>query len=106
MFSIKRYALAVMLLALASSCHQRAPKEPSFEVRVYPVGNQGFGYALYQGGKKVIDQPYIPVIQHLAPFRSREEAECVAQLVNGKLKSHLFPPSVTITELDSLRIHY
>lgn len=108
MFFVKLYALAAMLItvAFALSCHQRTRNVPSLEIRVYSIGNQGFGYALYQGDKKILDQPYIPAVQHLAPFRSHAEAESVAELVKGKFQSLQFPPSVTINELDSLRIRY
>ena len=117
MFSIKLIAIAAVLFGatIVCSCHERTRTDPSggrartdstCVIRVYSEGSQGFGYALYQGGRKIIDQPNIPAVQHLAPFLSREEAESVAQLVNGKLQSHQFPPSVTIHELDSLRIRY
>jgi hypothetical protein len=99
-------AVALLAAALVASCHERTASGTSLEVRVYPVGQQGFGYALYQGGRKIIDQPDIPAIPSLAPFRSREEAERTAQLVSQKLEARVFPPAVTIRELDSLRIRY
>jgi hypothetical protein len=125
MLSTKSFTLAAIVLVFTPSCHQgsradreetraqdqriRKPQTPidsSFQIRVYSVATRGFGYAVYQEGGKVIDQPYIPAVQHIEPFRSREEAERTAQLVNSKLQAHQFPPSVTIHELDSLRINY
>lgn len=125
MLSIKSFTIAAMMLVFACSCRQgsradtedsrvedrrvrrlQTPMDSSFEIRVYSGATRGFGYAIYQGGRKVIDQPYIPAVQHIETFRSPEEAEHTAQLVNSKLQAHQFPPSVTIHELDSMQIHY
>ena len=99
--------VACCAVLLIPSC-RRHPALPNslFEIRVYAVREEGFGYALYQGARKIIDQPNIPGVRGVAPFRSREEAESIAQLVSRKLQAHQFPPTVTIDELDSLRIHY
>jgi hypothetical protein len=114
MYSFKSYfgvaalfavALAA-LAALASSCGQRPRTEPPIAIKVYSVTNGGFGYALYQGGRKIIDQPNVPAVQHLMSFRSRGDAESTAQLMSLKLESHQFPPTITIRELDSLQIRY
>src|SRR5579859_6613515 len=100
------YIAVFSATAFASSCGEKARPDPAFVIRVYSLSNGGFGYALYQGGRKIIDQPNIPAVQHLTPFRSREDAERTARLVSRKLESHQFPPAVTPGELDSLHIHY
>ena len=78
----------------------------SFDIRIYAVGNSGYGYAVYQGERRLIDQPNIPGVPGRSPFRSREEARRTAQLVNLKLQAGLFPPAVSMQELDSLQVHY
>lgn len=99
-------AAALCAASLAPSCRHRTHDDSAFEIRVYSEGVSGFGYALYQGDRKVIDQPNIPAIPHILPFRSRKEAEITAQLVKQKLQTHQFPPAVTLPELDSLQISY
>lgn len=104
-----------LFVLLALSCRERASPVPaqvagladtSLVINIYPVGDSGFGYALYQGRRKLIDQPNIPAVQHKIPFRSREEAEVTARLVKQKILAHQFPPTTSIWELDSLQVHY
>ena len=85
---------------------KKPPMNQAIVIQVYSPGTGGFGYALYENGRKIIDQPNIPAVQHQVPFRSKEDAENTARLVSRKLETHQFPPAVTIHELDSLRIRY
>ena len=66
----------------------------------------GWGYDIYINNKRKLHQPHIPAISDLKGFRTEEEAEKVALLAIHKIKNALFPPVVTIKELDSLRINF
>jgi hypothetical protein len=68
--------------------------------------NGGWGYRIIQDTTAFIEQPGIPGIPGRVPFKSRNEAESVASLVIQKLNNGTFPPTVTIKELDSLRVNY
>lgn len=63
----------------------------------------GWGYRITYNNKPLIYQPCIPVLPGRKPFGSETDAMHVGNLVLYKLSHHL-PPSVTRSELDSLRI--
>jgi hypothetical protein len=70
-------------------------------------GNQnGFGYDIIAQGKVIIHQPYIPAISGNKGFRTKEDAQKIAQLVIYKLNKNIIPPSVTKKELDSLQLKF
>lgn len=64
----------------------------------------GFGYDLLSDGKTLIHQPHIPAINGMKGFATREDAEKVANLMLYKVKSGIMPPTVSIEEMDSLKI--
>ena len=70
------------------------------------VNLPGWGYDIYIDGKKMIHQPHIPAVPGRQVFSLEEEAERVASLVSHKVLNNIMPPSVTISELDSLGIAY
>ncbi|HTI94446.1 MAG TPA: DUF4907 domain-containing protein [Puia sp.] len=77
-----------------------------YEVRVYATQGSGYGYAVYRHGRKMIDQPHIPVVQCLQAFATEMDARRVAGLVKRKLEENSFLPTVSLQELDSLGITY
>lgn len=68
------------------------------------VENGTFGYDIYTDGVKLIHQPTIPGLSGNLGFRSKEDAEKVAQLVIGKLKKKLMPPTVSKDDLKRLKV--
>lgn len=64
----------------------------------------GFGYIIKVDGNPYIFQPTIPAVSGNNGFFSPEDAEKTAGLVAYKLRNNINPPSVSIAELDSLRI--
>lgn len=65
-----------------------------------------YGYEIIINGITIIKQSVIPAIQGLHPFKFQNEAEKVAGLMVKKLKAGDMPPSITIDEIDSLKINY
>jgi len=63
-------------------------------------------YYIKLDNKKFIIQKTIPVIEGHRAFDDSIQAASVCLLVKQKLEHHLFPPSVTKNDLDSLKIHY
>ncbi len=70
------------------------------------IGTSGnFGYQIFDAsGKLVINQPNIPAIQGNKGFSSEKDASTVAEFVIQKIDQGLFPPTLTVAELDSLNI--
>jgi hypothetical protein len=73
------------------------------------TGNEktGWGYEIYKKEKLFIDQPIIPAIGGNRKFKTTRDAKIIGELVILKLvgkNSDL--PSISINELDSLKIQY
>lgn len=64
----------------------------------------GFGYDIFESGKRIIHQVNIPGEPGNDGFVSEDEAKRVAALVVTKLKSASGFPTITMEELDSLKI--
>ncbi|MFZ5971531.1 MAG: DUF4907 domain-containing protein [Bacteroidota bacterium] len=78
-----------------------------YTVKITESAYGGWGYQIFEDEKLLIDQVNIPAVAGNKGFISRVQAESVGRLVVQKLSS--MPqdlPSVTIAELDSLKINY
>jgi hypothetical protein len=76
------------------------------EFKTFSVNDKEWGYDIFSDGKLLVHQPNIPAIQGNKGFSSNTEATNVAQVVVNKIKKNIFPPVVSIEELDSMKIHY
>lgn len=73
-------------------------------LRLAPVQTQyGWGYQITINEKPFIHQDCIPAVPGYQPFRSKEDAMRVGELVIYKIR-HQLSPAVNRRELDSLRI--
>jgi hypothetical protein len=79
--------------------------QSSYAVEVIK-GNAGFGFDILKNGKAVIHQPHIPAVPGLKEFKTKEEAKKTGELMLKKIEANVFPPTVSIGELDSLGIGY
>jgi len=66
----------------------------------------GWGFEIYKHDTLLIRQPNIPAIADIKGFKSEEEAVKVGGYVVYKLANDIFPPSLTLHELDSLKVTY
>jgi hypothetical protein len=82
---------------------ESAGVERTIETAVYQV-EAGWGYDVFVDGKRLIHQPYIPVLQGNKPFDNVADAKKVAEFVAGKIRMNSIPPTVSYRELDSLGI--
>ncbi|MFN5911173.1 MAG: DUF4907 domain-containing protein [Bacteroidota bacterium] len=80
------------------------PSSPEFTVIAVEYPESGWGYQILQDGKLAIDQKHIPVIQGYRGFSTKENAEKTANYIVDKLERGIFPPTLTIEELDSLEV--
>ncbi|MBA3899261.1 MAG: DUF4907 domain-containing protein [Bacteroidetes bacterium] len=76
-----------------------------YRLEIFEQDN-GWGYKIYAGQKVVIDQTHIPAISGVVAFYDKEQAEKTGKLVIAKIQSGIFPPTISITELDSLGVEY
>jgi hypothetical protein len=66
----------------------------------------GFGYDVMMNGRLYLHQPMIPAVQGLKTFNSEKDAKKMAEFVLTKIKNNVMPPTVSISEIDSLGIKY
>jgi hypothetical protein len=64
----------------------------------------GWGYDVYMNGSMYVHQPHMPAVSGNKGFKSEEDAKRTAELVIYKIKNNIIPPSLTVSELDSLGV--
>lgn len=65
---------------------------------------EGFGYELYEKDKLIIRQPHIPAVSGRSGFKTVADAEKVAVFAISKLQNNIFPPTISVEELESLGV--
>lgn len=73
---------------------------------VLEYGPGEFGYQILENGKLLIDQQHIPAVQGLKRFKTREEAQRLGEHVKSMIQKGIMPPTVSMSDLDSLYISY
>ena len=81
-------------------------QKAKLEYFIINVPENQFGYYIMIDGQMYIEQKTIPAIQGLKGFKTKEQAEAVAQRVIEKIKEGEMPPTIEIRDLDSLKIEY
>ncbi|MBC7934553.1 MAG: DUF4907 domain-containing protein [Rhizobacter sp.] len=69
-----------------------------------PVKKTGFGYNIFRNGKLYIHQPVIPAVGGNNGFTREAHAQKTAALVIDKIKRNIVPPSLSLEELDSIKV--
>jgi hypothetical protein len=112
-----RSLLIVLLVSFLFACSSDT-KQDSLDLSANPFAGRivevktleseklGWGYVIYIDGKQTIHQKHIPGVSGNHGFITEEQAKRTADLVIDKIKDGIFPPSITIQELDSLGIIY
>ncbi len=72
--------------------------------KIIDVTEHTFGYDIYKDGKLLIHQPTIPTIAGSKGFITKDAAEKVAQLVLNKIKKGEMPPTITIQEIQAVKV--
>lgn len=65
----------------------------------------GFGYSIRAGEALLIYQPTIPGLSGNEGFKSPSDALRVANCAVSKMEHGIFPPSISLKELDSLGVN-
>lgn len=119
MRSIAHFIFISMLMLQIAACRhsedksQSVPPEPlpftpeelNAEAKIIEVEG-GFGYDIFVNNQPYIHQPHIPSINGNQAFKTKEDAEKVADLVVQKIEGNIIPPSVSPEELQALGITF
>lgn len=80
-------------------------EENSSVCEVRTVENSsGWGYEVWQNGAMVIKQEHIPAVQGIHAFSSQEQAQKAAEIIKAKIEQGIFPPTMSIAELQSIGV--
>jgi hypothetical protein len=105
---MKQVIILIVGLCIAASACKHGPKKASpvqaFHTRIFQTELDQFGYDIYKDSVLVIHQPIIPGAQGNKGFASKEDANKTAKLIIYKLDHGIMPPSITVKELDSLKV--
>lgn len=107
----------LVLLVLAFFLYQNLHK-PDLEVRPpNPYENSeivaetfenekgnGFGYDILIDGHIYVHQPSVPAVGGNTGFKSKADAQTTANLVIGKIRAGILPPTVSTEELRNLGV--
>lgn len=75
-----------------------------YSYKVMYEENNGWGYQIFEGDKMVINQMHIPAVQGIQGFSSQENAATTARYIIKKINEGIFPPTISVSTLDSLRV--
>ena len=64
----------------------------------------GWGYQILNNGNLYINQPHIPAIPGKEGFTDEAKAIKTALFIINKLENNIFPPTISVDELDSLKV--
>ncbi|MDR2972301.1 MAG: DUF4907 domain-containing protein, partial [Bacteroidales bacterium] len=79
-------------------------KDADIRAVIIPSEDNTFGYDIYLYDDILIHQPSRPGFSGNAGFATEEDAMKVAELVIKKIRNNEMPPTVTIEELQELKI--
>jgi len=89
-----------------SSCYQDDTAVPIYSYQMIKNDTGGWYYEVQKQGKRFIIQKNIPAISQNVAFQDSTQSLLVAKSVVKKLKDGIFPPTITISELQKLQIIY
>lgn len=79
-------------------------KKSEWTYKVVIVSEGNWGYQLFDRGTMVINQTTIPALQGILGFESKEKADKTARFVLEKINRGEFPPTVSLEELEKLKV--
>ena len=92
-------------IAIAKDKEQALVTE-SLSLKITNSEHSGFGFEILQGTSMLIIQPHIPAIQGIKGFKTKEQALVIGNYMIYKINHGIMPPSVSVQDLDSLKIVY
>lgn len=118
---MKKYLLLFLqfsMLFAVLSCNENKTETPKdkpyekaeIEIKVFRNDSTpdsllgGYGYNIYLLKGLYVHQPHIPAVNGNRGFKSAEDAEKIGALTVYKIRNNIMPPSITVSELDSLGV--
>ena len=86
------------------SRQDKTQEEIIYSFTIMQSVNNTWYYDIFKDGRRFIHQTSIPGLPGNEGFKNKSDAEKVAQLVIAKLKKGEMPPSVTVDELEKMKI--
>lgn len=97
--------LGIIILFFIILRLKQEPSHPKAWIFETYQSEMGWGYRIFTGDSVLlIQQDMIPGLPGNAGFERQVDAERTAQLVIQKLNRGIFPPAVTLEELDSMQV--
>ena len=78
----------------------------SLSLKITDSEHTGFGFEILQGTSPLIIQPHIPAIQGIKGFETEEQPAIIGNYMIYKINNGIMPPSISVKDLDSLKIVY
>ena len=97
--------VAILFFSSFFICCENKNSNTDYSLEVNKI-NSHWEFVIYKKQKKIIHQNHIPAINKLVGFKSKKDAELVGLLMIKKMESNIFPPSISLNELDSLNVKY
>lgn len=113
-FTSKKALYLFILMILGYTIYKALLKEDlqvlkteniSLSIETFKI-DDGWRFYLIKNEKIIISQDYVPAVNGKQYFKTKEDAKKVAELMKYKIEKNIFPPSVSLQELDSLNINY
>ena len=76
----------------------------NFTVKTIFSPDIGWGYQILNNDKLYINQPHIPAVAGIKGFSDESKAKITADFMIYKLNNGIFPPTISVEELDSLGV--
>jgi hypothetical protein len=107
--------LSLLLITCSFACSQQEANDDQevslsktdsspYQLIVEETPGCGWGYKIMKDGQLSINQPTIPAVQGNRCFSSKEKAAKTAEFIINKMNNNIFPPTVSVEELDSLDV--
>lgn len=95
----------ILLLIAGFVCYRSMTPADRYHLEVMKLGENGYGYKIYEGERTIIVQPFIPVVAGKRAFRAEQDARRVGNLVLERIEAG---DEFTISkgDLDNLGIVY
>jgi len=104
MNKLKQISLLFLLLLSGISIELNSQNnQGTFTYQVFENKNKTFGYKIFRDGKAMINQESMPAVPGNSGFHKKQQAEKMATFVIQKINKGVMPPTVSVTEVDSIK---
>lgn len=78
--------------------------DAQISIKIIQSLNKTFGYDILVDGRPLVHQPNIPALPGNEGFTTRQKARKVAEFVVKKIRKNEMPPTVTVDDLNNMRV--